>query len=146
MRFIMDIKTCIDFANEVKLCFLATVEDGQPRVRALGFWYADESGFYFQTGAVKAFYRQLIKNPKTEVCFYKHNGQDKTGTTLRIAGEVEFLNDRSLKEKVMAERPFLAGFGLNADSPDLIIFRITHGRAHFWTMADNLKPKEIIEF
>jgi pyridoxamine 5'-phosphate oxidase len=146
MPCIMDIKNCIDFANEVRLCFLATAEDDQPRVRALGFWYADETGFYFQTGAVKAFYGQLLKNPKTEVCFHKHNGPKSTGTTLRIAGEVEFLNDRALKEKVMAERPFLAGFGLNADSPNLIIFRIAHGQAHFWTMEDNLKPKEIIEF
>jgi pyridoxamine 5'-phosphate oxidase len=146
IRPMMNIKNCIDFANEVKLCFLATNENDQPRVRALGFWYADESGFYFQTGAIKQFYGQLLKNPKTEVCFYKQNGQDKTGTTLRIAGEVEFLDDKALKEKVMAERPFLAQFGLNADSPDLIIFKIPHGQAHFWTMADNLKPKNIIEF
>jgi pyridoxamine 5'-phosphate oxidase len=142
----MGIKNCIDFANEVKVCFLATVEEDQPRVRALGFWYADETGFYFQTGAIKNFYQQLKKNPKTEVCFYQHNGQDKTGTTLRIAGEVEFLTDKNLKEKVMAERPFLLKFGLTSDSPGLIIFRISHGQAHFWTMKDNLNPKEIIVF
>lgn len=140
----MTIKDCIHFANENPFCSLATSENNQPRVRLLGFWYADETGFYFQTGSVKEFYHQLKENPKTEVCFYKHEGM--IGTMLRISGEVEFMDDLRLKEKVMTERPFLINFGLTADSPELIIFRIKHGKAHFWTMQNNLKPKEFIEF
>ena len=49
----MNIQDCIQFTNENKLCYLATSEDNQPHVRALGFWFADESGFYFQTGSIK---------------------------------------------------------------------------------------------
>lgn len=140
----MDVNSCIKFANENPVCYLATTDDDQPRVRALGFWFADESGFYFQTATVKEFYHQLKKNPKTEVCFYKHRGM--SGTMLRIAGKAEFLNDVKLKEKVLADRPFLESFGLTANSHELIIFRIAHGQAHFWTMEDNMKPKQIIEF
>jgi len=138
------IEDCIKFSNENPICYLATVENDQPRVRALGFWFADESGFYFQSGSIKEFPNQLKKNPKTEVCFYKHEGM--IGTMLRITGEVEFLTDIKLKEKVLLERPFLKTFGMTADSPALVIFRIAHGQAHFWTMENNLKPKEIIEF
>ena len=65
---------------------------------------------------------------------------------LRISGNVEFMNDVKLKEKCLADRPFLKSLGITADSPKLIIFRIAHGKAHFWTMENNLKPKEIIEF
>lgn len=140
----MTIHDCIRFTNENPICYLATAENDQPRVRALGFWFADESGFYFQTGSVKEFPHQLEKNPKTEVCFYKHDSM--IGTMLRISGEVEFLNDTKLKERVLNERPFLKNFGLTINSPGLIIFRIPHGKAHFWTMEDNLKPKVIIEF
>jgi pyridoxamine 5'-phosphate oxidase len=140
----MSFKECIDFTNENKLCFLATADNDQPRVRALGFWFADETGFYFQTAEIKAFYKELKKNPKTEVCFYKHD--NKIGRMLRITGQIEFINDKKLKEKVLAERPFLKAYGMTIDSPALIIFRIPHGEAHFWTMADNLKPKEIIKF
>jgi pyridoxamine 5'-phosphate oxidase len=138
----MNIKDCIDFANEVKLCFLATVENDQPRVRALNFWYADETGFYLQTGNMKVFYHQLIKNPKTELCFFKKN----TYTMLRITGKVEFLDDYAIKERVLNDRPFLRQFGTTAESPELIIFRIAHGEANFWTSETNLKPKEIINF
>ena len=140
----MNIQDCIKFTNANPICYLATVEEDQPRVRALGFWFADETGFYFQTGSVKEFPGQLKKNPKTEVCFYHHEGM--IGPMLRISGEVEFVNDIQLREKVMSDRPFLKSFGLTVDSPDLVIFRISHGQAHFWTMEINLKPKEIIHF
>ena len=138
------IKDCIDFANENKVCYLATTEGDQPRVRALGFWFADETGFYFQTGSIKTMYKQLIVNPKVEACFYHREGT--IGTMLRVAGEVEFISDYKLKERVLIERPFLKEFGLTIESPGLIIFRISHGEAHFWTMENNLKPKEVIRF
>lgn len=140
----MKIQDCIKFANENPICYLATTEGDQPHVRALGFWFADDSGFYFQIGAIKEMFKQLHKNPKTEVCFYKHEGM--IGTMLRISGQVEFLSDPALKEKVMNDRPFLKDMGLSVDHPGLIIFRIPHGQAHFWTMENNLKPKEMIEF
>lgn len=140
----MKIQDCIKFANENPLCYLATVEGDQPRVRALGFWFADESGFYFQTSSIKDFFRQLRKNPKTEVCFYKHEGM--IGTMLRIAGNVEFVDDIKLKERVIKDRPFLKEFGLTPQSQGLVIFKISHGEAFFWTMQSNLKPKEIIQF
>ena len=140
----MNIQNCIIFANENPICYLATMENDEPRVRAMGFWFADNTGFYFQSGAIKELYHQLKKNPKTEVCFYKHDKM--IGTMLRISGEVEFLNDRSLKEKAVNDRPFLKSFGITVDSPGLIIFRISHGKAHFWTVENNFKPKEIITF
>ncbi len=140
----MNINDCIDFANENKVCFLATTEGDQPRVRALGFWFADETGFYFQTGSIKTMYKQLIVNPKVEACFYHHDGL--ISTMLRVAGEIEFISDYKLKEKVLLERPFLKEFGLTIESPGLILFKIAHGEAHFWTMENNLKPKEMIKF
>jgi uncharacterized pyridoxamine 5'-phosphate oxidase family protein len=137
-------KELIAFTNENPICYLASSEGDQPRVRALGFWFADETGFYFQIGAMKELYGQLQKNPNTEVCFYKHEGM--SGTMLRISGKIEFVDDINLKEKVLADRPFLKSFGLTAQSPGLILFRIVHGKAHFWTMESNMGPKEIIEF
>jgi pyridoxamine 5'-phosphate oxidase len=140
----LDIQDCIHFANENKVCFLATAEEDQPHVRALGFWFADDTGFYFQTGDMKSLYHQLRANPKAEVCFYKHEGM--IGTMLRVSGEVEFVEDIKLKERVLEERPFLKSYGLTINHPGLIIFRIPHGHAHFWTMENNLKPKRILCF
>jgi pyridoxamine 5'-phosphate oxidase len=140
----MDIKDCIKFSNETTLSYVATVDGDQPRVRALGFWFADETGFYFQTSTAKEIPNQLKKNPKIEACFYKHEGM--IGAMLRISGKAEFVYDAKLKAKALTDRPFLKSFGLTVDSPGLVLFRIAHGQAHFWTMEKNLAPKEIIEF
>ena len=138
------IQDCILFANENPICSLATVENDQPKVRIMGFWFADETGFYFQTSKKKQLYDQILINPNVEACFYKLSGM--IGTMLRVSGKADLLDDYELKKRVIEERPFLKGFGLTPESPGLIVFRITHGEAHLWTMENNLVPKEMIHF
>ena len=138
----MDFKDCVNFANENPVAWLATCENGQAHVRAMGMWYADETGFYIQSGTVKELVGQIKKNPKIELAFYKPD--EATGTMLRVEGEAEILEDDELKEKCFEDRPFLKEIGLTNDA--LFIFRISHGKAHFWTMDTNLNPKEFIEF
>ncbi|MDP1552128.1 MAG: pyridoxamine 5'-phosphate oxidase family protein [Methanobacteriaceae archaeon] len=123
---------------------MATAEGDQPRVRALGFWFADETGFYFQIGAVKDMYGQMQANNKVEACFWQPDEQ--TGIMMRVAGEIQFVNDLKLKKKVLEDRPFLKEFGMTFNHPGLIIFRIAKGEAYFWTMANNFQPKEMIKF
>ncbi|MBN1982890.1 MAG: pyridoxamine 5'-phosphate oxidase family protein [Chitinivibrionales bacterium] len=67
----MSLNDCIKFANENPVCFLATCDGDQPRVRCMGFWFADETGFYFQTGEIKEMVGQMRRNKKIEVCFIK---------------------------------------------------------------------------
>lgn len=141
----MDFNDCIKFANETPVCYLATVDGDQPRVRALGFWFADETGFYFQIGSVKDVYKQLKKNNKVEACFWQPN-EESTGIMMRVAGEVEFIDIPELKRKVLEDRPFLKEFGLTVAHPELIIFRIARGKVYFWTMETNFEPKFYIEF
>lgn len=140
----MDFKDCIKFANETPVCYLATVEGDQPRVRALGFWFADESGFYFQTAAMKDMYKQLQANPKVEACFWQSD--ETPWKMMRVAGEIEFVDDPELKKKVLEDRPFLKKSGMTFDHLGLIIFRIAKGEAYFWTTATNFEPKKFIKF
>jgi pyridoxamine 5'-phosphate oxidase len=49
----MEFKDCIKFANENRASYVTTVEGDQPRVRGFLMGNADESGFYFHTGAMK---------------------------------------------------------------------------------------------
>jgi len=140
----MDINSCIRFANDNPVCFLASCDHGRPRVRCMGFWFADETGYYFQTGSMKEMVEQIRTNPNIEVCFYKHD--EFIGETMRVRGEAEFVTDEDLKKKAVADRPFLKKFGLDYDSPGLVIFKIARGNAHFWNMNTNISPKEFIYF
>ncbi len=141
----MDLNDCIKFANENPVCYVATVDGDQPRVRAFLMWFADETGFYFHTAATKSVYKQLKANPKTEVCFYAADTPPAGGRMMRVSGKVEFLDDAELKTRLFKERPFLKMTGLKAPDklPPVAIFRIYTGEAHFWTMEDNIKESEI---
>ena len=72
----------VKFANENPVCFLATADEDQPRVRGMLMWFADETGFYFSSANTKDLTKQLRANPKVEITFYSpgasHNMDMKT--------------------------------------------------------------------
>jgi pyridoxamine 5'-phosphate oxidase len=138
----MDFQECIHFAHENRVCYVATVEGDQPRIRPLGLWFADEKGFYFQTESVKAIYHQLKNNNKIELCFYA--ATPPPGKVMRVTGKIEFVDDLALKSKVLTDRPFLKGLGIKEPGdPLLVLFRVASGELYFWTMADNMKEAQI---
>ena len=139
----MEFQDCITFANENPVCYIATVEDGQPRVRAFLMWFADETGFYFHTGTPKSVYKQLKGNPTVEICFYNPD-IPPSGKMMRVAGKVEFLDDLALKTRLFEERPFLKTLGTGKpEDPLVAVFRIYTGEAHFWTIENNLRESKI---
>ncbi len=136
----MDFKDYVNFANENKTCYLASVDGDQPRVRCLGMWYADETGFYFQAQTVKSMCKQLEKNPKVELYF---NAKDFS-KIMRVTGKVKFLDDPAIRTKCIQERPFVKNFGITEHSnPLLAVFQVYTGEAFFWTMADSMKEDKI---
>ena len=59
-----------DFLKKVGTYYLATVEDGQPRVCPFGTVDLFEGKLYIQTGKVKNVSRQIEKNPLVELCAF----------------------------------------------------------------------------
>lgn len=128
----MELKDCLEFANRIKECAVSTAEGNQPHVRILELWFASEEGFYFQTWKFKETYKQLKENPKIEICFYDNN-KDARPRMVRAKGEVEFIEDESLRQKVWQDRPYLEKLG--AEGPEdkrIIIFKLSHGWINFW--------------
>jgi pyridoxamine 5'-phosphate oxidase len=139
----MDFKDCIKFASEHPDVYFATDDNGQPRVRGMMLWFADETGFYFQSQSVKAFYRQLEKNNRVEVIFINNAGA-KPSKVMRVTGLVKFIDDLELKKKVFTERPFLRTMGIKGpEDPVLVVFKIYTGEAFFWTLKDSMHESEI---
>ena len=130
------------------MCYLATADGDQPRVRAWLLWYADESGFYFVPLASKQVTEQLKANPKLELCFFNNAADAADWKQMRVAGEAEFLEDEKSLERAYENRSFLdpiLGFPVKSW---LRPCRVASGEAHFWTLPDNLKESEVekIEF
>ena len=70
------------FLKDAETYYLATVDGDQPRVRPFGTAHIFEGKLYIQTGKVKDVSKQLMANPKAEICAFKD------GEWIRVAGEL----------------------------------------------------------
>jgi uncharacterized pyridoxamine 5'-phosphate oxidase family protein len=122
---------------------VATTDGDQPRVRGMLMWYADETGFYFMTFSPKKFSEQLKSNPKVEVCFYNNPAELQNAKQMRVTGEVEFIDDPETLDKAHETRAFLEPLAGQPLRPLTVVFRISSGEAHFWTLMDVLKEREL---
>ena len=139
----MEFQDCIKFATENPVCYLATADEDQPRVRTWLLWYSDESGFYVVPLASKKVTEQLRRNPKLELCFYNNAADAADWKQMRVTGEAEFLEDEETLERAYENRSVLDPLLGFSAKPYLRPFRVASGEAHFWTLGDNLKEAEI---
>jgi len=60
----------LEFLRKTKTYYLATVEDGQARVRPFGTIDLFDGALTIQTGKIKDVSKQIHKNPKIEICAF----------------------------------------------------------------------------
>jgi pyridoxamine 5'-phosphate oxidase len=96
----MDKKEILDFITKHPTAYMATVEGDKPHVRAMGTYRADEKGIIFSMQSPKDVYKQLVKNPEVELCYYAD------GVQLRVSGRMEQVTDMALKEEIVEKRQF----------------------------------------
>ncbi len=61
----------VDFLKQAQTYYLATDDNGQPRVRPFGTVNVFDGRMYIQTGKSKEVSRQLAANPNVELCAMK---------------------------------------------------------------------------
>ncbi|MBQ0012332.1 MAG: pyridoxamine 5'-phosphate oxidase family protein [Clostridiales bacterium] len=117
---------------------LATVEGDQPRVRGMMLFRADDRGIIFHTASTKDVFKQIMENPKAELCF---NGN---GTQIRVTGKLEVVDDPKLREEIFNHptRKFLQAWKANGIDHLLQVLVMRNGEAVTWTMETNFAPKE----
>ena len=116
--------------------YLATVEGDQPRVRPFGTAHIFEGKLYIQTGKVKPVAKQILANPKVELCAFKD------GVWLRVAGELA-LDDRVEAKKSMLDAyPQLRGM-YDENDGNTAVFYFTCGEATFSSFT---APPETVTF
>ena len=71
-----------DFIKNANTYYLATMDGDQPRVRPFGTINIFDGKLYIQTGKSKDISKQLMANPKAEICAF--NGEE----WIRVAGEL----------------------------------------------------------
>jgi uncharacterized pyridoxamine 5'-phosphate oxidase family protein len=124
-----DMEEVIKFLKENRIGFLASVDNGKPRVRPWGFMFEEKGRFYFCTNTTKEVYKQLKNVPYVEFsCTNK-----ESNTWLRLRGQITFSDDRKIKEKIIGSNELLKNMYKTADNPIFTIFYLEHGTASIWS-------------
>ena len=124
------------FLKECETYFLATVEGDQPRVRPFGTIEIFENKRYFQTGKAKPVAKQIMKNPKIEICGVIGE------KWLRLTGEA-VLDDRVEAKKHMLDAyPELRGM-YDENDENTAVFYIRKGTARIDSFTEESKIIEL---
>jgi uncharacterized pyridoxamine 5'-phosphate oxidase family protein len=116
--------------KECPAFFLATVDGeaegdaAQPRVRPFGALALWDGAIYIQTGNFKAVYRQLVANPRVEICALKP-GRDGW---IRIAATAVPDTRREALTAVLDANPGLRGM-YDEDDGKTAVFRLENATA-----------------
>jgi uncharacterized pyridoxamine 5'-phosphate oxidase family protein len=129
----------IKLLKENQYGFLATVDNGKPRVRPFGFMFAEEGRLYFCTNSKKDVYRQLNALPEVEYAVTSNKM-----VTVRISGQITFCEDLAKKKKAFNASELVKRAYQTAEKPIFKVFYIEHGTA---TVSDfSGQPPKRIEF
>ena len=93
----------LKFLKECGVYYLATVEDGKPRVRPFGTAEIFENHLYIQTGNKKDVFKQIQKNPNVEICAFKD------GKWLRLRGILKRDDRYEARKDMLDKNPYLRG-------------------------------------
>ena len=103
----MERQEVLEFVKRFPVSHMATVEDGQPRVRAMQTAVIDDAGLTFCTGSHKDVCRQLSANPSVELAYWDPSSLcgkwSSTAVERRFSGDCVFdgmiRTDRALSEE-----------------------------------------------
>ncbi len=107
-----------DFLRTCGVYYLATVDEDQPRVRPFGTAVIFEQKLYIQTGRKKNVARQMLTNPKVEICAYDAG----KGVWLRIEAKVVADERLEAKQYVLDQYPQLKSMYKADDDNTLVLY------------------------
>ena len=92
----------VDFLKNSGMYYLATVDsEGQPHVRIFTSRVVVDGKVYIQTNKTKEVFKQIIENPKVEICGFSK------GQWMRVTGELVHDDTTEARKKVLDAQPEL---------------------------------------
>lgn len=104
-----------DFIKKANTYYLATVDGDQPRVRPFGTIDLFQGKLYIQTGLKKDVAKQLLANPKAEICAFTD------GAWIRVSGNLILDDNREARKHMLDNYPNLRGM-YNEDDGNCAVF------------------------
>lgn len=124
------------FLKKAGTYYLATDDNGQPRVRPFGTATLYDGRIYIQTGKKKSVSMQMHANPRIEICAFLD------GDWLRIQAEAVEDDRREVRKAVLDEYPELRAM-YNEDDGNTEVFYLKNATAVFSSFT---KPARTVVF
>lgn len=124
------------FLKEAQTYYLATMDGEQPRVRPFGTAHIFEEKLYIQTGKIKEVSKQILSNPKVEICAFKN------GEWLRVAGTLVEDDRLAAKQSMLDAYPSLQNM-YSADDGNTQVFYLKNATATFSSFTHE---PEVVKF
>ena len=118
-----------DFLKAAGTYYLATAEGDQPRVRPFGTIDIFEGRLYIQTGLKKDVAKQMLANPKVELCAF-HEGK-----WIRVAAQAVLDENIAAQEHMLDAHPELKAMYQPGDG-NTAVFALTKGQAVIASFTD----------
>ena len=128
----MERKEILDFVRRNPISHMGTVEEGEPRVRAMQTAHIADDGLTFCTGAHKPVCKQLLTNSGVELSYWCA----EDGIQIRLRGQMEHLEDVELKKHIVETtftflKPVVEEHGYEL----LALFRLAAGEYRTWDLS-----------
>ena len=115
-------KEVYDFLKKAGTYYLATVEGDQPRVRPFGTIDIFEDKLYIQTGLKKDVAKQILANPKVELCAFDG------GKWIRVTAEAVLDETIEAQKHMLDAHPELKAMYAPGDG-NTAVFALKNGTA-----------------
>ncbi|MGR6342037.1 hypothetical protein ACU5CE_30230 [Priestia megaterium] len=117
--------------------FLATVEEGKPRIRPFEIQLLLEGPFkyYLCTANTKEVYKQLQASP-----FIEFSLSTSDNIILRVSGKIKFDNNANIKQKIIDTNDLVKSIYNTGDNPVFEVFYIEEGEGSV-TYLDSRTPE-----
>ena len=114
----------LEFLKKAGTYYLATDDNGQPRVRPFGTINKFEGKLYIQTGKKKSVSMQIHRNPRIEICAFSD------GEWLRVAAEATEDDRREARVAMLDAYPELRSM-YDEDDGNTEVFYLKNATAIF---------------
>lgn len=105
-----------NFLKEAETYFIASVDGNQPKVRPFGTVDIYNGKLGIQTGKSKDFFKQVMANPKVEICAFKG------GEWIRVCGEVYADDSIEAAEHMLSSYPQLRAMYTPGDGNCVVLY------------------------
>lgn len=111
---------------------LATRDRAGLQTRVFQYLFTENNRVFFCTSREKDVYKQLTANPEVSFC----SSPPDFAPVVSVSGRAVFVDDQSLKARVLDENPMIKGIYKSPDNPVLAVFYIDVAEVKTFSFAD----------